>query len=513
MEQIRAALAWLKRQHFWVLMGLAPLIAIACWYSATGALTSKFTANKSAIDGEFTATSSIQSQAFKPNDAVNTLQKNETKKLADGVLALWTSLYDRQKEQVLRWPAQLSERFKNYVANKKFGDNIQDALRNEYMTYIDRRFPELVDIVKAVPIPDEGDAAPAGGGRGAMMGEMMMGGGGRGGPMGGGRGGMMGGEMGGMAAMGGAEEIELPAGKIVDWLADDQARLKAELQPPQVPSPLAIWVTQENLWVYETILRAIANTNEAAGADRNGNAAVRKIYSMLVGNMAKGQGTQSGQRIYMPEVAAVGGMEGEGGMMEGGAEMMEGGDMMGGERGMMEGEMGMGGEGDETQMLLAGRYLDAEGKPLPVAGGGGDAAADPMADPAASGGGFDFGVEYKRLPVSLTLQVDQRWLSRLIVELANAPLQIEIQEVRVDPKEEMGGGMMGGRGGGGMGMMPGLGGGAAEIQFFDRQPHVKNVILQGIVYIFNPPDETLLNVDEEGAEGEASADGALEPGV
>ncbi len=105
----------------------------------------------------------------------------------------------------------------------------------------------------------------------------------------------------------------------------------------------------------------------------------------------------------MPEVSAGRSMESEGGMMEGGEAPMEGGDMMG--RGEMEGG-GMGGEGDETQMLLAGRYLDAEGKPLPVAGGGGDAAADPAADPAA-GGGFDFGTEYKRLPVSLTLQVDQ----------------------------------------------------------------------------------------------------------
>lgn len=342
-----------------------------------------------------------------------------------------------------------------------------------------------------------------------MMEGMM--GGGRGGPMmgGGGRGG---GEGMGMAAMGGAEEMELPAGKIVDWLADDQARLKAELQPPQSPSALQIWVTQENLWVYETILRAIANTNEAAGADRNGNAAVRKIYSMLVGNQATPQASQSGSRIYMPEASAGrGGMEGGDMMMEGGGEMMEGGgDMMGGRE--MEGEGMGGGEGDETQMLLAGRYLDAAGKPLPVAGGGGDVAADPMADPAAGGGaGFDFGTEYKRLPVSLQLQVDQRWLSRLIVELANAPLQIEVQEVRVGVQGEGGGEMMGGRGGGG-GMGPmGMAGGAAEVRFFDRQPHVKNVILQGIVYIFNPPDKALLSVEEEGAEGEV--DGALEPGI
>ncbi len=76
--------------------------------------------------------------------------------------------------------------------------------------------------------------------------------------------------------------------------------------------------------------------------------------------------------------------------------------------------------------------------------------------------------------------------------------------------------MMGGRGGGG-GMGPmGMAGGGAEVQFFDRQPHVKNVILQGIVYIFNPPDEALLSVEEEGAEEGAEAgavDGALEPGI
>ncbi len=231
MDQIRTALAWLKRQHFWVLLGLAPLIAIACWFMATGALTADFTKNKSAIDGEFTTTSGIQGQAFKPNETVNSIQKTETKKLADGVMALWTSLYDRQKEQVLRWPAQLGQGFTDYVSSKKFGDPIRDTLRSEYGNYIKGRFTELVEIVKAVPIPDEGDAA-VGGGRGAMMGEMM--GGGRGGPSMGG--GMGRGEMGGgMAAMGGAEEIELPAGKIVDWLADDQTRLKLELQPPRRP--------------------------------------------------------------------------------------------------------------------------------------------------------------------------------------------------------------------------------------------------------------------------------------
>ena len=103
-------------------------------------------------------------------------------------------------------------------------------------------------------------------------------------------------------------------------------------------------------------------------------------------------------------------------------------------------------EEQEKAYLLSGRYLDAEGKPIPFGGGGAarsgrPAAPAPAADPAAAGQPLDltvFGQEYKRLPVRMALRMDQRWLPRLIAECASQPLQVEVQEVRINPPEGIG---------------------------------------------------------------------------
>ena len=63
---------------------------------------------------------------------------------------------------------------------------------------------------------------------------------------------------------------------ICEWF--DQAVIRDELNFPQRPSSLRIWVTQEDLWVYHTLLDVIAKTNQAAGATRMSNAAVKVVY-------------------------------------------------------------------------------------------------------------------------------------------------------------------------------------------------------------------------------------------
>ena len=105
-------------------------------------------------------------------------------------------------------------------------------------------------------------------------------------------------------------------------------------------------MTQENLWVYETLLNVIAQTNEERGATRPDNAAIRVIVALEVGREAGLQ--KSPARILSPRSAS---QEGEGGM--GGEGGMEGG--YGGEGGMVRGVatagkavwrgMGYGGEG------------------------------------------------------------------------------------------------------------------------------------------------------------------------
>jgi hypothetical protein len=110
-----------------------------------------------------------------------------------------------------------------------------------------------------------------------------------------------------------------------------------------------------------------------------------------------------------------------------------------------------------------------------------------------------FGTGFKRLPIRMVLQMDARWLPQLITTCANEPLRVEVQEVRINPPD---GGSVGGAGGpasfGGGG--PSMGGQPGANMFqehtgiltFPAQPHIKNVVIQGIIYIFNKPDLNIL---------------------
>ena len=195
---------------------------------------------------------------------------------------------------------------------------------------------------------------------------------------------------------------------------------------------------------------------------------------------------------------------------------MEGGygdrDSMEGGYGGMEFGFGEGAlsSGDENAQLLSFRYVDAEKQPIAIQGDW---------DPTLAG------VEYKRLPIRMRLQMDQRWLYFLIAECANAPLQIEVQEVRVNPIGTGGGrsgvttnnrmynlqsgqNQTGTSGSGGQmfgGEMYGGGGGGssrfgqerlANARVFDRQPYIVPVVIQGTIYIFNRPDEKKFEVEE-----------------
>jgi hypothetical protein len=278
----------------------------------------------------------------------------------------------------------------------------------------------------------------------------------------------------------------------------DQAHVRDELNFPQRPSALRIWWTQENLWVYETLLTVIRNTNEAAGATRMSNAAVRTVYSLQVGRDAA-KGSRTANRIYKPPTAApppgAEGMPGEGPMPGEFAEGAPGGPEMT----FQEGALGQGPVSPEQEaaFLLSGRYLGEDGKPIAAGGAASGEMADPSM-PAPPVNLASFGTEYKRLPVRMVLQMDQRWLPHLISQCASQPLQVEVQEVRINPDD--GGGMEGSGFGGGF--RGGMSGGSlfperTGLLTFPQQPQMANIVIQGIIYIFNKPDPSVLQSSEE----------------
>lgn len=481
MEQVRVIMAWIAKHHFWLLAGLIVLLSTAAWYMAAGDMQAKYDTEKGKIESAFGSQRSLSSKQFHPNQDVNSEQLSQISAMANETKAIWSQLYDRQRQEVLKWPEKLPAPFLRDIEGKKFGDEISKNRREQYATYINRRFDDLPKIIDANQLDEK---AGGGGGRGGGGGFDEFGGGGFGG--------------GGRNQMTDANGNPLEVDYTVYWADDDQLQLKQELNWEGTDaSHWRIWVTQEDLWVYETLLRAIKATNDAKGADRYSNAAIQDVYALQVGKEAAKQSRTSGRIKRLQGAGSLGGgmdFMGEGGGRgaEGDILMDAGGmDFMGegGGRGM-DGSGG-GSPAEEKARYLSGRYIDAEGQPIPV---------DPSDEPLT---GSEFGQEIKRLPVHLALKMDSRWVTTLVTQLANADLQVKVTEVRVgvDPSGTGGGGRRGGRGGmgdfGGRGGFGGGfgGGGNIDIQAFDPQPYLKPVLIQGVVLIFNPPDDEALYVE------------------
>ena len=248
MDQVRAIMRVIWQQRFWVLSGLGVIIAAVCWMLAARRLDTEFVANKGVIEGKFNDLKAIISKPYAGNPAVNERELKETIIIRDNVRRVWQTLYDKQSEGVLKWPAVLGPQFLAEVEGKRFRDPINSVdLRELYRNFAIDRFPALVDIVKAKKMALDATTGSFGD---------------EGGPAGGVRDDGDGGPAGVQFDPQTGEPIEQEK-YLVQWL--DQPLLRQQLDFKQRPSSSQIWVTQEDLWVYETLLHAIANTNEARG--------------------------------------------------------------------------------------------------------------------------------------------------------------------------------------------------------------------------------------------------------
>ncbi|MCC6493025.1 MAG: hypothetical protein IT424_08385 [Pirellulales bacterium] len=484
MDKVRAFLRVIWQQRFWVLSVVGVLAAVICWTMAAGKLDAQFTANTATIKGKFNEIQAIQNKPVHGNEAVNAEERKQADLIAASVRNLWQSLYKSQRDSVLKWPEELGKDFLDYIDKLKFDASIEPRWRDRYLNYIKTQFDALIEVVDAQKMRDDMAAAgPGGEGRG---GEGYMP------PMGSG-------------------DPNMPPMEDFTVLWADQAKVRQKLTFPSTPTARQIWVTQEDLWVYRTLLNVIKNTNAEKNATRIDNAPIKVIQSLEVGpEAAVAMAIES--PILLPASAADAG----GGMgMEGaaGAEGAPGG--YGGREGGYGGYGGYGeggamAEGGVDAALLINRYVDAEGKPI----------TDGTAAPTG---------EYRRLPVRMVLMMDQRWVPTVLVGCANAALPIEVQRLKINPEksgvDKMGqafelpgaASSAGGPGGGGYGrgeygggMPRSMGGGyrggygeGMSLSTVDQAQlgNVATVEIQGLVYIYNAPDDAVLSVPGESGAG------------
>jgi hypothetical protein len=268
-------------------------------------------------------------------------------------------------------------------------------------------------------------------------------------------------------------------------------------------------LAQEDLWVCQALLRVISNCYEGAAKDKPSTAVVKRIEHLDIGRDAAfawmeaeraltpggparppgmpGTGPTGPGGMSGPGGAAgPGGMMGPGGM---GPGMMQPG-MMGpgaGGAGMMQPGMlgprtGLSPTMTEEQIkqaLVAGRYVDDKGMPLPYDAPSTYYVKHPFA-------------EFKLMPVRMSLVMDQRRIPKLLVECANSNMPIEVRRVRILT-------VAGTTGMPGMAATP-AGGQSEDVSSLDIP-----VEIQAWIYIYNPPDEKNLG------KGAASLPAALAP--
>ena len=549
MDQVKMILGVMKKNAFWILICVVVLVGLGVWFTVSAALAKQYEERKTTLNDKYTTVSGIKSEATgeeasHPNEEKIDRWLARVDRNRVEATAAWEEMYRDQKERN-QWPSTLSKDFHRMITKIGLDEDIPNFFLIEYQNFIKTHFPFIDEIIdRRKPKEVEG------GRRGPMAGMTGMGSDYM--EMGSGMGSDMGSGMGsGMDDYGSSDYSmmdgtggRVPPGTemegIVEWDNADYGRVQQGVFWKTRPLTIEVRLAQEDLWVYEALLRSIAKTNEDAGATSYYNAAIKRIVALEIGQPAAAAMKSAKSRLGLDRLlgGASGGMGMGSDMM--GSDMMYESDMMGSgmdsdmgyESGMMDGSGSMmgGATARDPEMvktrLLTGRYVDLTGEPQ---------AAD--SEPYA---------EFKLMPVHIVVIMDQQKLPDFLVNLANCEMPVDVKQVSIQASGNMNfttggrggmggygsdGGMMdsygsggmdsygsGGMGGSSMGMggeeaygdssgsMGDYGGGAGATTASDEAKQDVPIEILGVIRIFNPPDKEKLGTGEEAIAAAPPAD-------
>ncbi len=210
--------------------------------------------------------------------------------------------------------------------------------------------------------------------------------------------------------------------------------------PNKEPETKQIRIAQEDFWMYETVLQGVARMNE--GRTQHHEALVKQIVTLQIA-----QNALLAPTIEVPNAGPAGGLN---------------------EDAVKQVSVPAADAGDAE--LVANRYCDASGRPLPMPTGR---------------------EEFKLMPVRLVVIMDQRKVPDLLVSLANTPLLFDptlvlySADVSVEAAKATGGGKN-------------KGGAALEAE---RGQYDAQIEIRGFMYLFNPPDAELFRELESATQG------------
>jgi hypothetical protein len=305
-----------------------------------------------------------------------------------------------------------------------------------------------------------------------------------------------GGTMGGMPPGHDANNERQMTG-IVVWDDKDLNQFWDRFQWMNVPSTTVVVLAQEDLWVYEALLRIIKSVN--ATATNQTNASIKRIIALEIGRNSRDAWKNSVEPVFRL------GRSGSGATPQGPGQPPP--SYPQGVPGMMPG-----GSNDRQaeQDLFVDRYVNEKGERITV-----DPESPYVKHPYA---------EFKMMPIHINLWIDQRAVPKLLAECANCNMPIEVRRVRIlknpfsavdlDAAPAKTGGAPSGdpRSGGyppsgAGGMAPGSNTSGTEVGGDLDVP----VDIFAIIYIYNPPDQEKLGTGTASANNPTDAAPAADP--
>ncbi|NQU22326.1 MAG: hypothetical protein HQ567_13685 [Candidatus Nealsonbacteria bacterium] len=457
----KALITALKKYHFWAALGVAIVLVLGIYFVVSGpSLAEQTDRDKATLKSIFDSQAAIASVENHPNGDVTEDADKETEKLKGNVLEAWESLYGDQRAN-----NQLPEILKN-VDNGGFNEAFEKLMTGEattlarryletyqgfIITYVNGGFDKL-NLRRDVVDPNATGTEGAGGGAPAAPGGLG--------------GAVIGG---GPAAASDKKKEGVKRVGLVDWEVADRQKIITRFQWTSVPTTGKVLLAQEDLWVYEALMRIILNTNQETPTGSTAvtyeNVPVRRIHTLQIAEQVSGMVATGGD-----------------------ADADEGDDASDDTGAEQDGSQPRGPVIDYPE----GRYVDDSNEPL------GPDDSHPFA-------------EYKIMPIRMQLDIDQRMIPKLLAECDGSKMPVEVKRIRLNPgagrdvRLKLSAAGDGGKAeGGGMMRQPDRGGeaGRKKPDGAVRTGMYITIEILGVIYIYNPPDEDQLGtgtVAEEAA--------------
>jgi hypothetical protein len=223
MEKIKPYLEMLKKYHFWLLTGICVVVMLYCWNSATQEIEKQFSANKMKVEGEFSKIQKLNGLEEFPNPKWEEGLVQKGQEVARKIQAAAERIAKRQ-QPALTWPKETFSDAFIAVASKQSPLEWPDPAITEFQLAMPEEVKRLRTIVAAADTLDQ-------------------------------------------------------AG--IQWNDEDYQYILSAFTMDDLPAKQAVMRMRTRFWVFESLARIVAATNE--GADDKFNLPIHDLEVMAVG--------------------------------------------------------------------------------------------------------------------------------------------------------------------------------------------------------------------------------------